>query len=384
MSWLDFLRKKKETKQESNIINISELNGFVKNELETIANKTKKVQESVRQKISNLISELNDELDVLQKISLKEKKENDRIKNIVLENLRVYHSYLKKLIENLENLQLNEEYLRNISSLLEHFNKKSRQSFEKATILIGKELEKVRNSLRNFTKDFNETLSENKSLFDKEKLLHNLNSTLAEFKNEKCMISTVVITNLEKDLKDIAYNKKEIEKKIEDLTQSMMYKKIIETREQWKQEISILYRENTNLKQDLNLKALAKYFHKDLRKRTLIKSYTDNFTKTLKEDKNLEIMSLLKEAKIKFNEEIIKRLQYKNLRSHEWQETEAEKQLNALEEEKKQLLSNIERIEMQIEQEKKKKEKLQKKIEKTIEIIKNQAKQLWDDKEIIF
>ena len=117
-------------------------------------------------KLSQLILELEEEIDILEKIDLSEKKEGERIKLIVTKNLSNYISYLKKLIGVLKNLEKKEVtgLHTEISSILLHFEETSKVNYEKATFLIGKELSKTKSSLMRFFNGFENLVKKNKDL----------------------------------------------------------------------------------------------------------------------------------------------------------------------------------------------------------------------------
>jgi len=380
MIWLDFFRKKKKLQEDTKKISVSELKPVITTELEVLDKKIQTIREKVRQSVLDLISELREEIAILQQINLEDKKEQERIKIIVQENLKTYCSYLNKLTEDLEKLLVDKDYFANIFSLLDSFKIKSNLSFSKSTILIGKELNQVKDSFKEFTKEFQEILNANKDLIEREKFLYELNGLLLEFEQTKDILSNLAISQLEKDLEEINSKKSEIEKNLMDLTNNSVYQATIAAKEQNKQERINLSKENLSVKQEIDLKLLSKHFHGDIKKSNLIKGYIENFSKALSEDENLEIISLIQEAKINFPDERLKILQYKNRNLYDWQETEIEKQFLNLEEEKRRLLFSFLEIQTQTEREKKKKERFEKKIEYISLNIKDKAREIFGDK----
>ncbi len=380
MFWLNFFRKKKKLQEDTKKISVSELKPIITTELDVLDKKIQNIREQVRQSVLGLISELREDIAILQQINLEDKKEQERIKIIVQENLKMYCSYLNKLTEDLEKLLVDKDYFANIFSLLDNFKIKSSLSFSKSTILIGKELNQVKDLFKEFTKEFQDILTENKDLIEREKLLHELNGLLLELEQIKDILSNLAISQLEKDLEEINNKKSEIEKSLMELTNNSVYQATIVAKEQNKQERANLSKENLSVKQEIDLKFLSKHFHSDIKKSSLIKNYIENFSKALAEDENLEIISLMQEAKINFPAEKLKILQYKNRNFHDWQETEIEKQFIKLEEEKRRLLFSFLEMQTQIEREKKKKERFEKKIEDISLNVKDKAREIFGDK----
>ena len=151
MGLFNWLFGKKEEKQIEKI-KFGELEEFIIKKKEQNKEKENIIISNISQNILELVSELNEEGEEIKKIDLKDKKAEERIKIIVLENLSYYADHIKKLIENLKKLDKSglTELASSIDRELFEFDKKSRMSFEKATILVGKELGNVKDSINKF------------------------------------------------------------------------------------------------------------------------------------------------------------------------------------------------------------------------------------------
>ena len=93
MGWFDFLKKKKEINGIREI-NISEADVHVEKELSKEEDKIKDVKKEVSEKIREFVSNIREKIKVLDLSDLKEKKEPERIKEIVLHKLKEYNNEL--------------------------------------------------------------------------------------------------------------------------------------------------------------------------------------------------------------------------------------------------------------------------------------------------
>lgn len=215
MSWLDFFRSKKEIRK----VEFQNLNSEVEAEIGDAKRRIGSIKEKIRQRILQLNSEFEEQIGTLKSMDLKERKEHERIKFIVTENLKTYISHLQNLKDELKNLNpTDSNYLEKINTLFENFRRASINSFQKATILIGKELENVVNSINSFSKDAERIISEDKGVFEIEKranILKNLLLNLEEERNNELQIKNS-FQNLEQNLKDLEEKKIKAEKSLED------------------------------------------------------------------------------------------------------------------------------------------------------------------------
>lgn len=383
MIFFDFLKRKKENKKK--IIKFQELDTILEIEFKDIEKNIKNIKEQTKQKTLQLISELKNHILNLKSINLEERKEQEKIKFIVKENLNLYISYLQKLIEQLEALDYNDkDYFNKIDSIFNNFKKLSVKSFEKATILIGKELDEVRESIKKFSRNFDKTINGNKNLFEKEQRIIILKNLITELKDKKRLEPQLdySLQKLEKDLKELEEKKETIKKNLENLKNSDDYAKALEEKEKFNQNIEKIEQEIFELKRKIDFKYLLKYFHNDKNKTPLLKKYAENFKDALTQDANLEIIDIIREIKPDFNTEKLKETRQKIVELKNWKEPLINEQLKKIEEEIEKLTSKIQYIKNEIELEKKKKERFQEKEDEIKKEIKNQAKALWKDIEI--
>lgn len=387
MRFFDFLKKEKETRERKTIL-FSNLFQETETELRAIENKIQNIKEQIRQRISQLSSELKEKIAALRNINLEDRKEQEKIKIIVKENLALYISYLQRLIEQLETLDYKDKnYLTKIDSAFNNFKIASTKSFEKATILIGKELDEVRDSMKKFSKNFDSIMIENKEIFEKEKIANSLNELLLELKQREEAELKIKnsLQNLEQNFKELEEKKKAKEKELENIKNSDSYIKALEEKEELRQKIEKTDEELFRLKQEIKLKYLSKLFHQDKKKSQIIKMYIEKFKEALQQDVQLEICSIIKEVNPNFDAEKLKEIRLKNIEFKKLEDQKApiETQIKDIEEEIKKLALELLGIKNIIEQEKKKIERLQEKENEVKKEIKNQVRALWHNIEII-
>jgi len=382
MSWLDFFSSKKEIRK----LRFQNLDSEVDAEIQDAKRRIKSIKEQMGQRVVQLNTELEEHIKTLKSIDLKERKDYERIKFIVTENLKAYISYLQNFKEELGNLNPSDsDYLEKINIISENFKKRSINSFQKATILIGKELEDVVNSIKNFAKDIDGIISEDKEVFETEKKADILKNLLLEFKNEKNNESQIEnsMKNLGQNLKDMEEQKRRTEKSLEDLKKSPEYSKFIEEREELKNEREKVQREIFSIKGEIDIKAMLKQFHHDRKKSIILERYAEDFNASLEDDENLQIASIILEAKPGFNAERLRELRLKLIGLKEWREKPIERQAKGMEDDIRKLGAKISEIQNSVIEERKKEERLEKKSNEIKEEIKKHAKVLWENIEIL-
>ena len=177
MSLLDSFKKifKKEDKTSKNInevITLEKLYLKVEDKIKENSEKSKQLKNNIINRINQFNSEITLHLDILENLDISNRKEHDKIKLVVTENLNIYVDQLKKLINNLKDIE-NLEFKEGVNKLyfiINEFDRKSRHSFEKATILIGKELQNVKITINNFKRDLNNIVGETRILFEEKEV----------------------------------------------------------------------------------------------------------------------------------------------------------------------------------------------------------------------
>jgi len=367
-----------ETEEKLEKIKFNQISEKLENQLNQIKELKARIKKEIISEIENFNSEINEKKEKLSKINIDERKEEERIKNIVRENLRLYLDYLGKFLENLktnENLEP-ENYIAKVSQIFNNFQANSRIAFEKATILIGGELGSIKESINSASKNIRKILDDNQNLLQKENLIKELKKLISisnEFNKNK-LESENSISNLQSNSQVLEEKKQELENKIKNIKESQEYKEMQEEKLKKDKEKNELEREILKIKEKADLKYLAKFFHNDGKKSEIIKKYLENFQKEADEDETLEIINLAKEAErdIESLRDIKKKFQeIRKEKSYEIQES-----LEKIEKEATRLRHEIITCFNDIEAEKSKINKFEEKTKEIEREIREKAKNL--------
>ncbi len=312
MGFWDFIlggnKAKEEVKAER--ISIEELAPWLLSKKKQIEKQEENYLKLIRERIYQLTQELEQELAVLKRINIDERKAEEKIKLVVKENLRNYAGYVEKLAERLEEISREEGVIEKINSVFSDFKKRSSVSFEKATFLIGKEIENVKESIKNFFKDLEAVIEDNKEWIEESKIVCS-----AEKRVEKLNEAEKIKSGIKKSIND--YNarinslKDKIRAKegeIENIRKSKMFAEESAKKEEIEKKKEDLEREIYRLKEIIDFKSLANFFHIFEKEMSIIRAYKENFKDSFQKDNGEAILSLLKEAKLE-NISILKKIE---------------------------------------------------------------------------
>ncbi len=306
MAFKDFLKKifkseQEKPKQEIKQVKISELQEYLEKELLIIKDNENNSRKQIENNIQELISNLTNQLEVLKNIDIENKKEDQRIKLLVRENLKTYITYIERFIldiqttKNLEqtNLKL---FLEKIFNLINTLEKNSRNSYEKSTILT-REPGDIKEIIKNFAKDLEKKALENKPVFEKIDIIENIKKSFREIESIKTAEKEAnqIIKNIKEKQKNIQEEKNAIEKELNKLKISNEYNQELNKKSEHEKNINDFNNDILNIKEKLDLKSLSKHFHSDIKKSRLISQYLENFIQALQNDTSLEIEALIKE-----------------------------------------------------------------------------------------
>ncbi len=267
--------------------------------------KEKEIILRVKEKINVLTKELEEKLEILQEFNVGVKKEKEQIKNIVIDSREKYIESVEDLIEKLNNLEEPklEKFIERINKIFFDFNKSSFKNYERATILIGKEMANIKENLKVFSKDLLKTFDEGKLVMDsfenlliiKKKLdaINLIDKTLEGISEKKSNLNKK-INEKEKENKILKQNLEEIKISPVYLENLSKQKKIESLREESKKNI-------LELKQLLDFKALASFFHIFEEQMKIVKEHREDFQTNFEKDNGQTIMELLEEAKLNDN-----------------------------------------------------------------------------------
>ncbi|MBS3081016.1 hypothetical protein J4221_06070 [Candidatus Pacearchaeota archaeon] len=390
MSLLDSFKKifKKEDKTSKNInevITLEKLYLKVEDKIKENSEKSKQLKNNIINRINQFNSEITLHLDILENLDISNRKEHDKIKLVVTENLNIYVDQLKKLINNLKDIE-NLEFKEGVNKLyfiINEFDRKSRHSFEKATILIGKELQNVKITINNFKRDLNNIVGETRILFEEKEVGNKLDLLFLGLKQIKDYEEELNKKKevLNEEIKTGNKEKELIIQKIEQIKNSDEYKRDLKEKYNHEEKLNKLENELLSLKQKINFKLLAKYFHHDNKKSLIISEYANNFKSSIKDDEEIKIVDYVKEAQgIELNS--LHELRNKLIKINDELITQTDKDIAILESNFKELNFKVIGIKSSIEIETRKMEKIKTKKDKIIMEIKDLAKSLFPSIEV--
>ena len=302
MGFFDFLRRKRLEQEKPNLeMSLGEIRAKVDEEYKILNDNSTKLVERAKFLLNEIIPKLKSCLVFLGLINLEKRREDERLKAIVKENIRIYIYHLERLIEDFEKLNQTTDFndhVIQIERIFENFSKNSAKSHEKATILVGTEFEAIHREFKNFSREFNPLKGE--IMKNRERM-----EKLGKFAENFRKISDA--EKAEEQIKNLIFEldawrkqkEEEIQKKAEELKnfkESEGYKKDIEERGRIEEERRELEKEIWMLQKKINLKELARIHHGNERKHKIIKHYTENFKKAMEGDEQMELAKILKEA----------------------------------------------------------------------------------------
>lgn len=309
MGIFSFLKKNKEPKEKERISQ-NQLSDWLENKKKEHNDNEREFLAPIKERISQLISELKLETSVLENVDVESKKVDSRIKLIVKENLRNYIGYLHKMTERLEEIDKREKLVDRINFIFEDFNKKSMMSYEKITFIVGKEMQATKDSVKKFLKDLEIILKSNKKVFEEFETIELVEieiKKLNEIKDNKSKVLEVLNEDISK-LNNLAQELKNREKELEELKKSERFIQEIKKEQKLELEKKELEKNIDKLNRAIDFKALSNFYHKFENEMKIAKQYRENFKQSLKKLGIENLSKLLLEAKQE-NKEILELIQ---------------------------------------------------------------------------
>lgn len=309
MGIFDFFKTKPQVLQ-IKTLQIRELESFILTEKAN--NKTKEEQcvKIIKNNLKLLTNEFEEEIKIINNIDLKERKIEDKIRLIVLDNAKTFANYLKRLKENLQDL--NEEKLEplieHINKNLLEFKKRSHMSHEKANYLIGKELQAVASSIDSFYNTTNPLIKDNESLITNSKLLIKIDALFAEIQKTTLLDNQLKqeLLVIEKDKSDLNKQEELSKKRLDLIANSKEHQEFLKKQQEFEKERNELKKDILNLKSLLKLKELAKIHHSSYKNMKIIHDYEENISEAFKKDNGQSILELITQNKEEITNEIEK------------------------------------------------------------------------------
>lgn len=352
-------------------IPFNELENAIEDKKLELETQQREIISSIKNLFSEFLNELAEKIEILQNFDLESKKAEAKLKLIVKENLSQYISNLQELIKRLSELEEKglEELTKKANKIFSEFDKRSYLNYEKATILIGKEIAEVKEAVKKCYNSLKKIFEENSNLIFSLDSIPILKNNLKEIGKFNAFISELnnKINFLEKKIKEISEKNKKFLLEIEEIKKSEEYEKNLKKEKEINALKEELEREIYFLKDQIDFKALGREFHSDEKKMRIIKHCKENFASYFENESEFQkLIILINEAKLNFNKisEIRNSLKDKKEKISRAGDLLKENSV-------KDLLSEIEKNSSEIEMLNLEKEKIMKNNEKIEQKIKN-------------
>ena len=296
-----FAEKKEEIIEKKPVLQLSQIPYTLQELLKKKQEKLHELKKTSLDKINKFNLDLEMNIRVLETLSLEKRKEDAKLKATVFENLKRYIDYLKCLMHDLNSIHSlpPTEYLSKASKLIENFTRNSKSSYEKATILIGDELGKTRETINSFLASISQNLNESEIIKEEIKTISEIEKNMQRIEEIQKNVAEISQANEKENLQknqtlsQIEENKKDIQC----TKDSNECKNSEEEKAKAKEELNMLDNKIQEIKDKIDLKLLSKHLHTDIKKSSLINKYLDNFKEAMKNDSSLAIIDIVREAK---------------------------------------------------------------------------------------
>lgn len=295
-----FLNEKPKVEKEK--ISFKDITKVLDDKKKDIEKREGLASKAVIDELSIFTAELDEKLSLFESVSLDKRKEDIRIKHLVLTNFKLYESDVKGLISSLKNLDglKFDSLVLKINSVFFDFKKKSTPKYQKATFLIGKELGDVNDRINSFFSKYSSIIKDNEKFLEEKKIIYGIRTRLNSIEeNEKEMDeidSEGKKINLEiKEMKKIV---KDSESSIEAIRNSGEYSNNLKNIEREKELENLLSKEMHNLRLMIDFKTLSDIFHSSEKYRHIVRKFKENFTESFREDWGKTLLEILNEAKV--------------------------------------------------------------------------------------
>ena len=302
MGIFDFFRKKKNVEIRAEKVYLSKIEDWINIKIKEIDAKNKKSFLLIKDKVNILEQEMKGKIIEAGEIDIEKKKSDERIKAVVGEGRKKYLEFVKNLLDDLKNLEEKEpeKSFEEINKIFSDFNKKAHMSYERATILIGKEMGNIKDSLKFFSKEILEIFNENKNIIDSFSAIKNVQLKLKQKEDFEFDIIEInkLINSLEGEITEKEKENERILSEIERIKKSPKHFEYLNKQEKLKSLKRELNEKFNELRHFIDFKALAKFHHIFEGKTEVINFHKDKFQQTFEKDNGENIIDLLDSANL--------------------------------------------------------------------------------------
>lgn len=286
---MKFIFKKKRSVSKKNIEEIKKL----------IKEKNSIILNELKGKVNSLIETLERDLKDIKNLDVKDYSSEEKEKSIIEGNKDSFLNQMNILIKNLKELNSKHsginEFVQEIYSMLDEFDKKSAIAFQKLSFFLGDVFSKLSKDISSFSKWFERFKKSNQSLFQANTSLENLEQIEKEIDKKTNALDSVEkeIRNANNKLADFNNGTKNIKESTKEFLKSDIYLRIQEE----KQRLDSLNKEYKRLlgilEDSIDIKSLAGSFHTLPKEMAIINELKKDFSNAI-ENHSREILGMLK------------------------------------------------------------------------------------------
>ena len=294
------IQRKNEKQPEIEKLSILNLEIWIENKIKDIKFKEKNIINSIFEEIKSFSDKVNEKMNSVKEFDLNLKKEDDRIKSIVEEGRKKYLESIEYFLYRLNNLNKEnlEKIISEIDTIFSDLSTKSEKSYQRATVLIGKEMAELKKVLEIFSKELIIIFKENKETLEFHKTILLIKSRLKSFERiqEEIEKTEEEIDFLGNKIIEREKEHQKIIHQINIIKKSPEYLKKQKHQEEIDFLINNLEKDILNLKQAIDFKALGNFYHIFENEMQVVKNYRDNFQSNFHKSNGKEILNLLETA----------------------------------------------------------------------------------------
>ena len=288
----------------------SDIEGWAEKKEKENEFKEKEILDIISEKIGRFTKELREKIIILESVDIKSRREKDHIKEIVESSRKNYINSIGDFLEDLNNLEINSfDVMKKINKIFLDFNKGSYKNYERTTILIGKEMGSMKEILGFFSRELIRTFDDGNEIRENFKRIFSIKSKLDTIiRNDKTLekISETILL-LWENIKGKEEENKKLLEEIEKIKMGSRYLENLRNREKIKSLNEELKSEIFSLKQVIDFKALANFFHINEDQMKILKEHREDFHTNFQKDNGKVIIDFLEESKLN-NKAILERV----------------------------------------------------------------------------
>ncbi|MBW6442757.1 hypothetical protein K0A97_03200 [Patescibacteria group bacterium] len=315
-----FLNAKKIKKNEKpkilKEVSFENLEDWIRDKEIEIREDEQKIIKNISIIISEQLKHLDEKIKILNSVDVKSIKAEEKIKLVVNENLKKYLEDVLKLKndllkeirieENNESFKGKEkknlkEYFMGLDQIFKDFEKRTYTNYQKATILVGKEIAEVNEIFKKISKQLKDLFELKKELIDSQEKIIDVQTELSNIKKIDVFNSDMEkkIKDADKKIEEIKKENLKISQEIEEIKKSPKYLDSLEKKKEVEKLENNLEREIYSLKNKIDFKELGNVFHSDEKRMMILKDAKENFLDHFEKDRCDALLKLINEIENK-------------------------------------------------------------------------------------